>query len=72
MVCFIKTRPKLVGHGYVFSLAVGTIGEWLKLFPFFVRGRTNDSEGEGWLAFFKNKCPGRQTPKNKYYGLINK
>ena len=26
--------------GYVFSMAVGTIGEWLKLVPFFVRGRT--------------------------------
>ena len=23
-----------VGHGYVFSMAVGTIGEWLKLVPF--------------------------------------
>ena len=23
-----NTRP--VGHGYVFSMAVGTIGEWLK------------------------------------------
>ena len=42
---FIDTRPKPVGHGYVFSMAVGTIGEWLKLFPFFVRGRTVDSEG---------------------------
>ena len=29
------TRPKPVDHGYVFSMAVGTIGEWLKLFPFF-------------------------------------
>ena len=23
-----------LGHGYVFSMAVGTIGQWLKLFPF--------------------------------------
>ena len=38
-----KTRPKHVDHGYVFSMAVGTIGEWLKLVPFFVRGRTVDS-----------------------------
>ena len=30
-------------HGYVFSMAVGTIGEWLKLVPFFVRGRTDVS-----------------------------
>ena len=49
-------------HGYVFSMAVGTIGEWLKLVSFFVRGRTVDSEGGGGLAVFKNKYPGRQTP----------
>ena len=29
----------------MFSMAVGTIGEWLKLVPFFVRGRTVDSGG---------------------------
>ena len=23
-------------HGYVFSMAVGTIGEWLKLVPFWL------------------------------------
>ena len=34
-----------LGHGYVFSMAVGTIGEWLKLVPFFVRGRTVDWGG---------------------------
>ena len=28
------TRPKPVEHGYVFNMAVGTIGEWLKLVPF--------------------------------------
>ena len=28
------TRPKPVEHGYVLSMAVGTIGEWLKLVPF--------------------------------------
>ena len=40
-------------HGYVFSVAVGTIGEWLKLVPFFVRGRTVDSKGGGgWVAVF--------------------
>ena len=27
----------------MFSMAVGTIGEWLKLVPFFIRGRTVDS-----------------------------
>ena len=32
------TRPKPVEHGYVFSMATG---------PFFVRGRTVDSEGRG-------------------------
>ena len=43
-----------MGHGYVFSLAVGTIGEWLKLVPFFVRDRTVDSEGgRGRGSFLK-------------------
>ena len=39
-----------MGHGYVFSMAVGTFGKWLKVVPFFVRGRTVDSEsgGGGW------------------------
>ena len=31
---FSDTRPKPVGHGYVFSMAVGTIGELFKLVPF--------------------------------------
>ena len=39
------TRPKPVGHGYVFSMAVGTIGELLKLFLFFVKGHTIEFEG---------------------------
>ena len=34
-------------------MAVGTIGEWLKVVPFFVRGRTVDSEGGWGLAVFK-------------------
>ena len=50
-----STRPKPVKHGYVFSMSVGTLGEWLKLDPFFVGG------GGGW-QFFKNKYIGRQTP----------
>ena len=54
------TRPKHVRHGYVLSMAVGTIGEWFKVVSFFVRGRTVDSEGGG--AGSKNKYPGRQTP----------
>ena len=48
----IYTRPKYVGHGYVFSMAVGTIGEWLKLVPCFVRGRTVDSKGGGGAGSF--------------------
>ena len=40
-----------MGHGYVLSMAVGTIWEWLKLVPIFVRGRTVDSEGRG--QFFR-------------------
>ena len=31
----------------MFSMAVGTIEEWLKLVLFFVRGRTVDWEGGG-------------------------
>ena len=42
-----------MGHGYVLSMVVGTIGEWLKLVPFFVRGRTVDSEGGGGGGFLK-------------------
>ena len=41
----LETRPKPVGHGYVFSMTVGTIGEWLKLVPFFLMGRTVDPGG---------------------------
>ena len=36
-----------MGHGYMFIIAVGTIGEWLKVVPFLVRRRTVDSEREG-------------------------
>ena len=32
-------------HGYGFSVAVGTIGEWFLLVLFFVRGRTVDGGG---------------------------
>ena len=39
----MTTRPKPVEHGYVFSMAVGTIWEWLKLGPF----RTVDWGGGG-------------------------
>ena len=45
------TRPKPVGHGYVFSMAVGTIGECsVNLVPFYVRGRTVDWGGGSILA----------------------
>ena len=39
------------------SMAVGTIGEWLKLVSFFVRGRTVDSlrGGGGMASSFKKK-----------------
>ena len=38
-----------MGHGYVFSMAVGTRYYWgmVETGPFFVRGRTVDSEGGG-------------------------
>ena len=34
VIMLYVTRLKPVEHGYVFSMAVGTIGEWLKLVPF--------------------------------------
>ena len=46
-VRFVTTRPKPVENGYVLSMAVGAIGEWLKLVPVCVRGRTVDCEGGG-------------------------
>ena len=46
------TRPKPVRHGYVFSMAVGTIGEWVKLVLFFVMGLPVDLGVGGW-QFFK-------------------
>ena len=64
----VKTRPKPVGHGDVFSMAVGTIGEWLKLVPFLLGDEQLILRGAGW-HFFKNKYAGRQTPENKYSGL---
>ena len=53
MLEFIQntTRPKPVEHGYVFSIAVGSIGEWLKLVPF-VRGRTVDWGGGAGIFFW--------------------
>ena len=48
----IFTRPKPVEYGFVFSMAVGTIGEWLKLVSFFVRGRTVNIEGGGVAGSF--------------------
>ena len=53
------TRQKPVEHGYVFIMAVGTIGEWLKLVPFLL-GDVQLIGGGG--QFFKNKYLGRQTP----------
>ena len=37
----------------MFSMAVGTIGEWLKGVPFFFWGRTGDSGGGGGGQFIK-------------------
>ena len=41
-----------MGHGYVFSMAVGTIGEWLKVVPFLL-GDEQLIRGGGGLAVFK-------------------
>ena len=43
----------------MFSMAVGTPGEWLKLVPFFVRGRTVDSGGGGEQIFKINILAGK-------------
>ena len=56
-----NTRPKPVEHGYVFSMAVGTIWEWLKLVPFLL-GDVQLIGGGGGLALFQNKYLGRETP----------
>ena len=42
-----------MGHGYVLSMAVGTIG--VETGPFFVRGRTVDLGGGGVCLFKKKK-----------------
>ena len=56
------TRPKPVGHGYVFSFAVGTIGEWLKLVPFLLGDEQLILKGGGGGGgFFKKKNPFFQT-----------
>ena len=41
-----------MGHGYVFSMAVGTIGEWLKLVLFLLGDEQLILKGGGW-QFFK-------------------
>ena len=47
------TRPNPVGHGYVFSMAVGTIWEWLKLAPFLLGDEQLILKGGGGWKFFK-------------------
>ena len=44
----------------MFSMAVGSIWEWLKLVPFFVKGRRVDW-GRG-AGSFQNEYLDRQTP----------
>ena len=40
-------------HGYVFSMAVGIFWGMVETGPFFVRGRTVHSEGEGGWHYVK-------------------
>ena len=54
-----------MGHGYLFSMAVGTIGEWLKLGSFLLGDEQLIMRGVGWAGSY----PGRQTPEIKYSGL---
>ena len=49
---FEDTRPKPVGHGYVFSMTFGTIGEWLKLVPFFEEEQLIQRGGGGVASSF--------------------
>ena len=63
---FNVTRPKPVEHGYVFSMAVSSIGEWLTLVPFFLGDEQfilRDVGGGGLAVFLavthlKIKVPG--------------
>ena len=53
----------ILGHSpWSMAMAVGTIGEWLKLVPFLLGDEQFILGGGGGLAVFKNKYPGRQTP----------
>ena len=52
-----------MGYGYVFYMAVGTIGEGLKLVDYLLGNEQLILKGEGeGLADFENKYPVRQTP----------
>ena len=51
-----------MGHGYVFSMAVGSIRELLKLVPFLLGEEKLILRGGGGQAVFNKKYPGRQTP----------
>ena len=41
-----------MGHGCVFSMAVGTIGEWLKLVPFLLGDEQLILRGRGGAGIF--------------------
>ena len=51
-VCFNKKKTRQKPVGYVFSMAVGTYWGMVETGPFFVRGRTVDSEGGGAAGRF--------------------
>ena len=58
----LDTRPKPAGHGYVFSMAVGTIVEWLKVVSFLLGDEQLILRGGGRWQFLKiNILAGRQT-----------
>ena len=57
-----KTRPKPMEHGYVFSMAVGSIGEWLNWSLFVLGDEQLILRGGGGGGFvFKIKLVGLQT-----------
>ena len=43
-----------MGHGYVFSMAVGTIGEWLKVVPFLLGDEQLILRGGAGSFFFSS------------------
>ena len=59
---FTLARPEPVGHGCVFTMAVDTIGEWLKLVPFLLGDEQLILRGGGPGSFLKINILEVKTP----------